>query len=237
MRFAATFLAAALAASTAQAWGKHIEGNGKKTTQRREVTERFDAVSTRGSVDAHVKVGPAPSVSVTIDENLQGYVDVRVEGSTLVIDMKESLSYRGEGHVDVTLPVLRAVSTAGSADATVEGSSGGDLDLSTSGSGNIRWRGEAKHLEVSTSGSGDAFLSGRAGSLDASTSGSGDVEGEELTVSGDVEVSTSGSGDVEIAMAGGSLRARTSGSGEVVYRGDARSVDVRTSGSGGVRKK
>jgi hypothetical protein len=238
MRFAATFLAAALAASTAQAWSWNgIEGNGKKTTQSRAVSGSFDAVSTRGSLDARIKVGPAASVSVTIDENLQQYVDVRVEGSRLVVDTKENVSYRGDGYVDITLPTLRAASTSGSSDMTIDGSSGGDLELHTSGSGDIHWRGEAKRLEVSTSGSGDAVLSGRAQSLDASTSGSGDLKGIDLTITGDVEVSTAGSGDVEIAMAGGKLRARTSGSGDVVYRGDARSVDARTSGSGEVKKR
>jgi hypothetical protein len=239
MRHAAAFLAAALAASTAQAWPswRSIEGNGRKTTQRREVPGSFDAISTRGSIDARVRVGPAESVAVTIDENLQEYVNVRLEGSTLVIDQRESLSFRGDGHVDVTLPTLRAASTSGSSDMAIDGSSGGDLDLATSGSGDIRWRGEARRLEVSTSGSGDAYLSGRAERLDASTSGSGDLEGADLTVAGDVEVSTSGSGDVEIAMAGGSLRASTSGSGDVVYRGEARAVHALASGSGEVRRR
>jgi len=238
MRFAATFLAAALAASTAHAWSwTGVEGNGKKSTQQRTVSGSFDAVSTRGSLDARIKVGPAASVSVTIDENLQEYVDVRVEGSRLIVDTRDNINYRGDGYVDITLPTLREASTSGSSDMTIDGSSGGDLELHTSGSGDIRWRGEAKALEVSTSGSGDALLSGRAQSLDARTSGSGDLKGTDLTVAGDVEVSTSGSGDVEIAMTGGSLRARTSGSGDVVYRGDARSVDVRTSGSGEVKRR
>jgi hypothetical protein len=239
MRLAATLLAATLLCPDAQAgsFGRGIEGNGKKTTQRREVPGSFDAVATRGSVDARVQVGPAASVAVTIDENLQPYVELRVEGSTLYVEQRENLSYRGEGYVEVTLPTLRAVSTGGSGDITVEGSSGGDLELSTSGSGDIRWRGEAKALEVSTSGSGDAILSGRVQSLEASTSGSGDLKGADLTVAGDVRVSTSGSGDAEFAMSGGALRARTSGSGDVVYRGEARSVDIRASGSGEVRRR
>jgi len=239
MRYAATFLAATLAATSAQAggWGKSIEGNGKKTTQQRQVAGNIDAISTRGSIDARVKVGPAASVSITIDENLQQYVEVRVEGTRLVIDQKENLEYRGDAYAEITVPALREASTGGSSDMTIEGSSGGDLELSTSGSGDIRWRGEAKELEVSTSGSGDALLAGRAQSLEASTSGSGDLKGADLTVSGDVEVRTSGSGDVEIRMAGGALRARTSGSGDVTYLGEAKAVDVSASGSGEVKKR
>jgi hypothetical protein len=241
MRFAATFVAACLAATSAHAWnwGGGVEGNGKKTTQTREVPGTFDAIATRGSIDARVKVGPAPSISVTIDENLQQYVKVRLEGTRLVIEQGHdtNLSYHGDGYVTVTVPTLRAASTGGSGDITIDGSSGGDLELTTSGSGDLHWRGEAKKLEVSTSGSGNAHLSGKAASLDASTSGSGDLKGEDLTIGGDAKISTSGSGDVEIRMSGGALRARTSGSGDVVYRGDAKTVDAVTSGSGEIVRK
>lgn len=242
MRFAATFAAACLAATTqARAWWneERVVGDGKTVTQTRELPGTFDSVATRGSLDARVKVGPAPSISVTVDENLQQYVRVRLEGTRLVVDWDRdvNVSHRGEAYVSITLPTLKKASTGGSGDITIEGSSGGDLVLTTSGSGDLRWRGEAAKLEVSTSGSGNAILSGKAASLDASTSGSGDLQGEDLTVTGDVEISTSGSGDAEVRMSGGSLHARTSGSGDVVYRGDARTVDARTSGSGSVMKK
>jgi len=239
-RFAAVLAVACLAATQAHAWGwDRVVGDGKKVTQTREVPGSFDAVATRGSIDARVKVGPAPSISVTIDENLQPYVKLRLDGSRLVVEEEKdvNMSYHGDGYVTITLPALRKASTGGSGDITIDGSSGGDLVLSTSGSGDLRWHGEARKLEVSTSGSGSAILSGKAASLDASTSGSGDLLGEDLTVTGDAEISTSGSGDAEIRMSGGSLRARTSGSGDVVYRGDARTVDARTSGSGSVMKK
>ena len=238
-RFATAFAVLTLAASSAHAWswGPGVEGNGKKVTQQRELPGTFDAVQTGGSLDARITVGPAPSVSVTIDENLQAQVKLRLKGSTLVIEQEGNMSYRGDAYVTITVPTLRAAGTAGSGDATIEGSSGGDLELSTSGSGDLRWNGTAKRLAVSTSGSGDALLAGKAESLDASTSGSGDLKGAELTVAGDVNVSTSGSGDVEIRMTGGALRASTSGSGDVVYRGEARSVNARTSGSGEVRKR
>jgi len=240
-RFAAAFSAACLVATQAHAWWNEdrVVGDGKKVTQTREVPGSFDSVATRGSIDARVKVGPAPSISVTIDGNLQQYVKLRVDGSRLVIEEEKNvnMSYHGDGYVTITLPALRKASTGGSGDITIEGSSGGDLQLSTSGSGDLRWQGEARKLEVSTSGSGNAILSGKAASLDASTSGSGDLRGDDLTVTGDAEISTSGSGDAEIRMSGGSLHARTSGSGDVVYRGDARTVDARTSGSGSVMKK
>jgi hypothetical protein len=218
-------------------WIGGVEGDGKTTAQRRQARDSFDAVEARGFLDVHVKVGPAASVSVTIDANLQPYVDVRVQGSSLVIEEREPLRPHGPAFADVTLPVLRAASTSGSGAMAIDGSSGGALRLATSGSGSVRWHGEVERLEVSTSGSGTAVLAGRAGELRASTSGSGAIEGAALTVSGDADVSTSGSGRVEIRLAGGALRARTSGSGDVLYAGEARAVDAHVSGSGRVRRR
>ncbi len=234
-----TLACALLAAAPAclRGWPRTIEGDGRPTTQVREVGGGFDAVDTRGALDVEVKVGPAASVAVTIDGNLQPYVDVRVEGSTLVVDQRESLRWRGRAHVGVTLPSLRAVSTSGSGAATIDGGPGSALALSSSGSGALRWHGEVARLEVSTSGSGGAVLDGRAAALRVSTNGSGSVAAGALTVSDDAEVTTSGSGSVELAVRGAALRARTNGSGEVVYAGEARSVEAHVNGSGSVRRR
>lgn len=233
MRLAAA-LALSLAATPAAAGWRSFQGDGKKTTEQRQVEGAFDAISLRGSVDARVKVGPAASVAVTIDGNLQPHVKTRVEGRTLVVEQEEDLRFRGDGFVEVSLPALRAFSTSGSGDARIEGSDGGDLKLSTSGSADIRWEGEAAALAVATSGSGDVTLSGKARSLAVATSGSGDVSARGLTVR-DVEASTSGSGDVEVTLDGGTLRASTSGSGDVTYHGEGTVAEARTSGSGEVR--
>ncbi len=214
-----------------------IEGDGNTTTETRDLNGTFDAIETRGAMDLQVKVGPAAAVAVTIDRNLQPYVEVRLEGSTLVIEQRENLRWHGRAFSDVTVPTLRAVSTSGSGKAVVDGTSGGSLLLATSGSGGIRWRGEVQRLQVSTSGSGGVALAGHATTFHVSTSGSGDVEGGALTVSGDADVSTSGSGRVELAMAGGSLHARTSGSGDVLYSGEPRVVDAQASGSGKIRRR
>ena len=237
MRVAATLalvFAVAVPASASAGWGG-AKGDGKVTTQKRDMGGTFEAISLRGSVDARVKVGPALSVAVTINQNLQPLVKTRLDGSTLVIDQEQSLDPSKDAFVEVTLPALRAFATSGSADARIEGSKGGDLSLSTSGSGNIQWTGEADALSVSAQGSGDVHLEGRASSLAAATSGSGDISASDLTVR-DASAQTSGSGDVSLKMDGGTLQASTSGSGDVTYRGTA-TVQARTSGSGEVLAK
>jgi hypothetical protein len=235
MRLAATLALVLALPVTASAWGSGEKGNGNVTTERRDVGGAFDAISLRGSIDARVKVGPALSVAVTIDQNLQRLVKTRLDGSTLVVEQEQDLRPSKDGFVEVTLPALRAFATSGSGDGRIEGSKGGDLSLATSGSGDVQWSGEAGALSVATQGSGDVHLEGRAGSLAAATSGSGDISASGLTVR-HASAQTSGSGDVSVMMDGGTLQASTSGSGDVTYRGNA-TVEARTSGSGEVTSK
>jgi hypothetical protein len=166
----ALVLALVLAVPAAASPGERVRGNGQKTTEKRDVGP-FDAISLRGRIDARVKVGPALSLTVTIDSNLQDHVLTRVKDRELVVEMspRSDIDWRGDAYVEVTLPELRSFGTVGSGDAVIEGGKG-DLALHTSGSGDIRWTGDANRLEVMTSGSGEVTLSGRAESLVARTS-------------------------------------------------------------------
>lgn len=234
----AVALASALAASPAAALGR-VRGDGRTITQPRELTGTFDEIELRGPVDARVRVGPPQAVSVTIDSNLQSHVLVRVVGRKLRIDTDARLDHHGEAYVTVTLPTLRALGTEASGDAVIvdeRGGGKGDLSLATSGSGDLRWTGEAATLSVSTSGSGDATLAGKAASLSAQSSGSGDVDARALTVH-DANVQTSGTGDAELTLSGGTLSAQSSGTGDVTWYGEASNVETHVSGSGEVRRR
>jgi hypothetical protein len=214
-------------------WGD-VKGSGTKTTEQRTVGA-FEKVRLVGSLDARVTVGAPVAVQVTIDDNLQPLVETRVDGDTLVIRTRESVSYRGEGRVDVSVPSLRAFSIEGSGDAAIEGGSG-DLALAVSGSGDLAWHGQAGALDASVAGSGDMKLSGKAESIRVSVAGSGDVDADGLTArSADVQVS--GSGDVRLHLEGGELSAAVAGSGDVTWRGQATVTRAAVAGSGEISRR
>lgn len=218
-----------LAASAHGWWGGSTSGDGKKTTQARAVGE-FKAVRLEGSLDVKVKVGAPAAVAVTIDENLQPLVETVLDGDTLVIKTKGSMSYHGEGRVELSTPTLRGFWIEGSGDAAIEGGQG-DLTLSVAGSGDIAWRGAAGKLVVEIAGSGDVKLAGTADQADLEVAGSGDIAARELTARS-AEVEVAGSGDVELTLAGGTLRAEVAGSGDVHWYGTAQVERVSVSGSG-----
>ena len=61
-----------------------LPGNGVSETQSRDVGA-FESVSLLGLGDVEIRVGPDTSVEVTVDENLQEYVETTVEGGKLSI--------------------------------------------------------------------------------------------------------------------------------------------------------
>jgi hypothetical protein len=229
MRSFALTLAAVLGAAS-PAFAHDTWGNGKKVTQPREVGE-FEALRLEGSLDVVFTVGPERSVSVTLDENLQPLVELKVEKGVLVVSLQDS-SYHGKGYVTVSNPVLRAVSLHGSGDVAISGAKG-EQRLEIRGSGDIDWSGEATGIDIDIHGSGDVTLSGKADLLKVSIAGSGDLAGKRLTTKS-AEISIRGSGDAVLRLDGGSLNATVAGSGDIEWYGVA--VVERTSvhGSGSI---
>lgn len=234
MRRLVAVAAAALAAlpltASAGWFSSGPTGSGHKVTEQRSPGE-FQAVRLKGSLDVKVVVGPATSVAVTIDDNLQPLVITRLEGDALVVESK-GMSYRGDGLVTITTPTLRALGVEGSGDASLEGGRG-DLELSLVGSGDIAWRGEAGTLTVSVAGSGDVKLEGRADRARLEVDGSGDIHGRGLQARS-AEVAVAGSGDIAVTLAGGTLKAEVHGSGDVTWYGTAQVERSVARGSGDI---
>jgi hypothetical protein len=226
---AALGLALTPVAASAHGRGDATPGNGEKVTQRRAVGE-FKAVRLEGSLDVQVKVGAPATVTVTIDENLQPLVVTRLDGDTLVVSTTGSMSYRGEGLVEVATPALRALGIEGSGDAVIDGGQG-DLELSVSGSGDLSWRGAAARLAVEIEGSGDVTLAGTADEARLEVAGSGDIQAQGLTVRS-ARVEVAGSGDVSLTLSGGTLAASVAGSGDVHWYGSAQVERASVAGSG-----
>lgn len=171
-----------------------VYGSGVPATESRGVAE-FTRVEVRGSADVVAQVGGATSLSLVGDDNLLQYVTTEVEDGTLVIGM-ESGSYDFEVDLVVTLatPRLESLAVLGSADCELSGFSGGALELSIAGSGEVRATGRVDSLAVSIRGSGDMRLEDlEARSASVSIAGSGDVR---LNARETLEVGIAGSGDV-----------------------------------------
>lgn len=216
-------------------------GSGKTASENRSVGD-FQAVATNGSIDLTVRQGAQISVQVSADDNLLPLLETVVEPGkdgtgVLKVGWKrgENIHHRSRVTVNVTMPKLGALATAGSGDIKVEAFQTPALSVAVAGSGNARFDGlSTEDLGIRISGSGNVGGKGRTAKLKVSIAGSGDVKLMDMSAD-DVTVSIAGSGDAAV-NAGKSLSVSIAGSGDVVYSGDAQ-VKSSVAGSGSVRRR
>ncbi len=231
-----------------------IDGNGVEATELREYG-RFEQVDVSGGAfeTVDVYVCDCNKIRITGDENLLEYVETDVSGGRLEVDTSQRLRTDVPLVVEVYTSTLERVSASGSSDIRVIDLSGGTLEVSTSGSSDVKLKGrldrlevstsgssdidivelEARELDVETSGSSDLDLRGEVEVFDVETSGSSDVRAKDLEAQR-VTIRTSGSSDVTVC-ATESLDVSVSGSGDVDYYCDPATVSQSVSGSGDVR--
>lgn len=245
--------------------GNRIDGNGHIVTREFPISD-YDGISFVGWGDfEYEQSNKAPFLSITIDENLLEYLDVKVEGKTLKIEPKKSTSMlsRNSYNLNPTSFKIRSnsrklqeLNVVGSGDFTMNKPIAIEqLEINKAGSGNILFNGKmtGRKLECKVAGSGTIVVADlHLESLKCSLAGSG-----EARVKGKVdraEYSVAGSGKLDAydciarkadcstagsgrihAYAEEYLEASIAGSGQVYYKGNPE-VSKSIMGSGSVRK-
>ena len=189
-----------------------IVGNGQVVNQSRTVGN-FTAIQSKGASNVVVRVGPAPSVTVTGDSNIIPLISTEIRGKKLVIDSRGSYRTRSAPRITVTVPNLEAAGLSGSGNMRVEGIGGSSVALAVDGSGNLTATGRAGTLALAVNGSGNADARG--------------------VPAGNASVAINGSGNATVAT-GGTLSGAISGSGNIRYVGRPSNISVVRNGSGDV---
>jgi len=211
-----------------------ISGNGNVRDETRPLSN-INTISTSGSIDVEINNGDTYSLIVQDDENLIPYVVTEVNGGELHIHYKNGYSIMNDhAKVMVTVPTLNQIITSGSGDVTTNGviRNDNEIDMKTSGSGDIKATVNAPSIKVTGSGSGDIELSGMTKNFDCGISGSGDIKCSNLK-SENAVIRVSGSSDVHV-FASVSLKVNVTGSGDVRYSGNPPSPEIHITGSGTV---
>lgn len=226
-----------ITSTQAQFWGnKSIKGNGNMTTITRSTAD-YDAISCAGSMDFILVKGHEGHIKIEGEENLLEYIVTEVKDDQLVVRVQHGISIRSSWNkgIKVTIPFenIHAVSLAGSGDVWNTSTITADnLNVTLSGSGDIKLEVNAKNLSSTISGSGDITLTGTADNLGTRVTGSGDFHGFDLQAN-NTEARVTGSGDIDV-VSNQSLVARVTGSGDIKYRGNPDKEDSKVTGSGSI---
>lgn len=207
-----------------EAYSKTIEGNGNIVTRTIDVTA-FNEISTSLSAMVNFTISDEYTCTVSVDENLFDYLDIRVKDNELLMGKKKEHKNIGlkatQFVIEVTAPSLENINLAGSgtfkANSPLEAEK---LEANVAGSGDIVFHKTVtvEKVELNVAGSGDLSCNELiADKLDCNIAGSGDLK----VVRGKVreaEASVAGSGDIMLTCDIEDLEANVAGSGDIKAR-------------------
>lgn len=202
----------------------------------------FTKISFRVPGKLYLRQGSPQKVEIQGKKSVLDEIETEVDGSRLVIGKPGKWSDWNWGKDDevtvwVTVKDIEGLSVAGSGDLIGETKIiARDLDLSVSGSGNLKVEAEASgDMEADVSGSGDLEVKGKCRSYNSDVSGSGKVI-MSMTIAEDADFGISGSGKIEASGSARTVKTSISGSGKVLAADlETNSCTVRISGSGDVQ--
>lgn len=200
----------------------------------------FDRLRVEGPFQVTVASGRSPSARISGDPRLLDHVEVRLDGTTLVVRAtierwQEQPDTRGMTPVVVTLatPMLSSAMVIGGGAVTVTGGRTARLDLSVTGAGSIALAGaNAEQANATVVGNGRIALAGRASKARLLVKGAGRIEADGLDA-GELVVRVDGPGEA-LARARFTATVTNIGLGHVAIAGTPRCI-VRSDAGGPVQ--
>ncbi len=218
--------------------GRSVTGSGNQVTLEQPY-EGFQRVNISHAFKADVTQGDAYSVVITIDDNLEQYLDVRVVGDTLQVgfDRNVPLSLRNTTtEVKIVMPELTGIDASGASQVKVSGfASVKDLAIAVSGASTVRGQIDAGDLRADVSGASRLELTGRGQDGRINVSGASQANLFDFAMQ-NVDVEASGASRAEVNVSS-RLDAEASGASSVLYSGDPTLGRIQTSGASNVRAR
>lgn len=191
-----------------------VRGNGNVVTNNRPIGD-FSTLEADGAFQVDWAPG-APTLAITTDENLMGYIEVTLNGHKLVLKSHNALRPTHGIKVRAASAQLTGAALHGAVRLNASKLSGTDFYLDATGATRMALDGSMNALHASMAG---------ASRLDADTL---HTQTTELSISG------AGRADV---FATEKLRVEISGAGKVTYSGNPKTVEKKVSGAGSVRPR
>ena len=215
--------------------GEALTGSGNVVTREFDLSG-FDQVEVTNAFEVEIRQGDAFSVIVRVDDNVEQYLDVVQQASTLRIGLKPISSGTVSAttlEAEVTMPALTGLELSGASDVSVaDFKSTVPLYVEVSGASSLRGDIEAGGLRFDFSGASEVKLSGSGEDLVMDVSGASSADLADFPVAdADIEVSGASSATVSVS---GQLDLEVSGASRVRYRGNPTLGSVDASGGSSI---
>jgi hypothetical protein len=191
-------------------------GSAHAADQMRDVPP-FTSISVQGPFNVIVEGGKGQSLTVRGSDKFVKDVLTDVVNGQLVVRMRDKNygTLRGDQHIVVTVPQLRAFSAEGAGEIRLNQMRGDRLEVNFRGAGELRVGGEVKSFKITAEGAGE-------------------VDTKDL-VADDVNLLVRGVGNARVT-ARQRLDVRGEGMGNVTYFGRPKIVNKSMAGLGALRQ-
>ena len=216
--------------------GQTLVGSGNKVTVEKDLSG-FSKIDASSAFQVGVTRSEDYSVIITVDEKVEPYLDVAVQGDTLRIAVRPGLTL-GVGsfplQAKVTMPRLTGLELSGASRATVGGFKSGErLDARISGASQLEGDIEAGDVRFDVSGASRVTLSGGGQKMALAASGASQANLASFPVS-EAAVELSGASKATVNVSG-RLDADVSGASTLRYAGNPTMGSVKSSGASTIK--
>ena len=198
-----------------------IKGEGAVISRTFDLKD-FDTIEINGGADVTFTQSEDYDVTVRTQESVFDLLDYRVEGTKLILEIKDRKSIHAEEFtVSITAPELNKVTVSGASDLDIKGLRiDGDLEVQVNGAGDLDFdqiacdnftvqvNGAAdaklssidirKKLKVQVNGAGDVDITGSTQDVSLEVNGAGDIDATGLKVAGEVKQHKAGIATIKI---------------------------------------
>jgi hypothetical protein len=179
-----------------------IEGSGNVVTKEFNVSP-FSELDVKGVFSVLLTQGNKEGVKVEADDNLQSLFEVKNNGSTLVISMKDNANFNSKKKLKVyiTFKKLKSMDLKTVGDISSENDlSFDDLKISSKSVGSIDLKMTAQNIDVDNKSVGSVKLNGKAENAVIRNKGVGSVQAASFLVQ-KMDIENTGVGSAEVNAA------------------------------------
>lgn len=231
IKFSSIILLVGLTISSCMFYGK--KGNGKVTTEIRQVPETYRAIDVSQGIDVQLKQGAYEPIHVELDENLHENLVTELEESVLHIYFDTNIGKRTASIVYVSIPNITSISTSSGADVeSINSLEFKDLKIDTSSGSDVELSLQGENLTCNSSSGSDIKLSGKVMHLDVDASSGSDIDATKLKAD-HVEAGVSSGADIDV-YASQSISASASSGGDITCYGNPVDKNISKSSGGDV---
>ena len=220
-----------------------IQGDGNLVTEQVAIGDYSEIAVSGGHLDfTYQQVDSLPSLEITVDKNIKEVLEVKVEGSKLIIrPLRRGMNLRPTQFViKSNSKELRKLDLAGSGKFIVAGPfRSNELEVDVAGSGDILLQDTAfvDKVKIDLAGSGKFIVAGpfRSNELEVDVAGSGDILLQDTAFVDKVKIDLAGSGKFNATyLTGTEVDGDIAGSGAINLAGKVKALVLDIAGSGEV---